>query len=153
MPDPDSYAYFGISGDFQPDAFVSRVPIEPTRTLAKHSSNPKRRIPRSTLIRYAECRAKPELIDFEMLAESIVETLHPQRAAIREAIEVCNARAVLQFVLYFPMNEEIPTPIMSFSRRVISFLDAVGATIDIDSYPGDQESEQAEDGDTSQRPC
>ena len=52
-------------------------------------------------------------------------------SALRQQFKV---EAVLQVVLYITTDETKSTPAIGFEPEVISFLNAVGASVDIDTY-------------------
>ncbi|MFN6094618.1 MAG: DUF4279 domain-containing protein [Verrucomicrobiota bacterium] len=135
MPTHTAYIYFGIQGDFDPHEFAALIDLPPDKFVAKHSSNPEHRIIRKTsLLRYAQVETFSEIIDIYELAERSVDILEPHIDSFISTIRSCGADAVFQVVLYFPISEEISTPALGFSKRVVSFITATGASIDIDTY-------------------
>lgn len=137
MPTRTAYVYFGIHGDFDPHEFAGRIAFPPDDCIARHSHFPLRKIPVDSILRYAEVETFEELIDIDGLAERVVETLEPHRNEMAAALAAYPATACLHVVLYFPMKEEISTPITSFSAKVVSFVAAMGGYIDIDMYRRD----------------
>lgn len=131
---PKSYVYFGIRGDFDAGKLAADIPLDPVECVTKHSRNPLRELPRTSIVDYCRIESDSSLVDIYDLAERVVAHLEPHQDQIRTAISSYLATANLQVVLYFPMSEEISTPIFGFSERVIRFLGKVGASIDIDSY-------------------
>jgi hypothetical protein len=128
------YVYFGLSGDFDPVAVSSRIGISPGECVAKHSKNALRRIPRTSLLRYAQTESEAEVIDVYEMAEKAVDLLEPHLESITSAIEEFNAEATFNVVLDFPLSDDVSTPAIGFSRRVVAFVAAVKASIDIDTY-------------------
>jgi hypothetical protein len=129
-----AYTYFGISGDFDPYKFATRIQIVPDECTAKHSRNLIHNLPRASLMRYAQLETHSALIDIYDLAERSLDILEPHLDSFCAAIREFNAKAVFQVVLYFPISEDITTPVVGFSKRVISFIASSGASVDIDTY-------------------
>jgi hypothetical protein len=75
-----------------------------------------------------------EYIDVYELADQIVSRIEGQAPKIKEAIAELNLYAVLAVVLYFSTDDEVSTPAIGFSNRVLAFLADVNASIDIDTY-------------------
>jgi hypothetical protein len=134
MPTPTAYLYLGIQGDFDPYEFASRVRLTPDKCIAKHASNPAHEIPKASLLRYAQVETFSELIDIYELAERSIDILEPHLDSFSSAIRDYEAETVFQVVLYFPISENISTPAFGFSKRVVSFIASVGASVDIDIY-------------------
>lgn len=131
-----NYIYFGLAGDFDPDAVSSEIGVVPTRSVAKHSKDRQRGIPRCSLLRFAQTHADAEgqVLDFYDLAEQVIDQLEPFTESFAAAVKTHGAKATLQVVLEFPVAEEISTPALGFSERVIRFVAATDASIDIDTY-------------------
>jgi hypothetical protein len=134
MPTHTAYIYFGIKGDFDPYEFAGLINLPPNECVAKHSSNPEHKIPKTSLLRYAQVETFSDLIDIYELAERSVDILEPHLASFVSAIRSFGADAVFQVVLYFPTSEDISTPAFGFSKRVVSFIASTGASVDIDTY-------------------
>lgn len=131
-----NYIYFGLAGDFDPELVASEVGIKPTRSAAKHSKNLERKIPRESLLRFAQTHADADggVLDIYGLAERVVAQLEPFTRQFKDAATKYDAEAMFQVVFYFPISDEISTPIIGFSKRVVQFIAATGASIDIDTY-------------------
>jgi len=71
------------------------------------------------------------------LASSLVDALEPHADRILAAKQAYGLEAVLEVVLSIAADEKESTPAIGFDRRVISFLNKVGASIDIDIYRGE----------------
>ena len=134
MPTPTAYIYFGIQGDFDPHEFADRIQLLPDKCVAKHASNPEHKIPRTSLLRYAQVETFLDLIDIYELAERSIDILEPHLDSFASTIRDYDAEAVFQVVLYFPVSEDISTPAFGFSKRVVSFIASAGASVDIDTY-------------------
>jgi hypothetical protein len=134
MPTHTAYIYFGIRGDFDPHEFAGQIVLPPDMCVAKHSRNPEHKIPRSSLLRYAQVETFSDLIDIYELAERSVDILEPYLDSFVSTIRSYGADAVLQVVLYFPTSEDISTPAFGFTKRVISFIASTGASVDIETY-------------------
>lgn len=136
MSDPTAYAYFGIKGDFDPLDASRTIPVSPDECIAKHSRNPEHKVPRISILRYAEVSTHDRLIDVYVLAEKVVEKLEPHQEALRRMIDTHGVDALLEVVLHLPVSKDVSLPILGFSQRVVRFLAATGASIDIDCYRG-----------------
>lgn len=149
-----NYIYLGLAGEFDPDAVAREIDLAPTRSAAKHSRNAERKLPRCSLIRFGQTHAatKNGVLNIYELAEKVVGQLEPYTLQFAEAISKYKAEATFQVVFEFPVSEEVSTPILGFSTRVIRFVAATGASIDMDSYRTATNSEQAADGKTPEAP-
>ncbi len=129
-----AYIYFGLAGDFDPYEFAARIPLLPDKCVAKHARKPELKIPRQSLLHYAQLGTFSELIDVYELAEKAVNILEPHLDSFASAIRDYDATATLQLVLNFPVSESVSTPMLGFSKRVVAFVASAGASIDIDTY-------------------
>jgi len=122
--------YFGLFGDFDP-ALLS-IGVTPSRIKKKGDPIPKQ----SSWI-YSVGKIRSEVIDVYELASSLVDALEPHADRILAAKQAYGLEAVLEVVLSIAADEKESTPAIGFDRRVISFLNKVGASIDIDIYRGE----------------
>lgn len=99
-----------------------------------HARNPKYSLPKTSILRYAQVETYSEIVDIFELAERSIDILEPHLDSLASAIHDYDTEAVFQVVLYFPVSEDISTPAFGFSRRVLSFIASVGASVDIDTY-------------------
>jgi len=129
-----AYAYFALYGDFDPADLIERISIRPTSASLKGNRNPERVIPRRAQWKYSTDEKTAAVIDIYEIVDSVIVDLDPYRQEIVNAIEALNLTAVLQVVIRFSTDEEISTPAIGLSRQAVSFSNAVGATIDIDTY-------------------
>ena len=133
-----SYAYFGVRGDFDPAALAFEMGLIPQRCVRKHSKDPDRGLPRSSLLRFAEVVSPADdrgAADVYDLARAVVAGLDGRSGPIAAALRGSNAVATLQVVLYlYPGPDGAVTPAIGFDAAVVRFLAAVGASIDVDSY-------------------
>ena len=131
-----NYVYFGIRGEFDPDELAAEIGLTPTKSLAKHSRDAERRIPRTSILRFAQTHAKDDdqVIDFYKLAESVYNKLKGHAQKIHDAVKTHDASATFQVVLDFPVSDEVSTPAIGFSEDVVRFISDTGASIDIDTY-------------------
>ena len=137
MPTPN-YIYFGLAGDFDPDALNAEIDLPPSRSTAKHSRDPEKKIPRCSLVRFGETQAEEgdSVFDLYELADRAIGHLEPYTSQFVEAIRKHEAEPTLQVVFEFPVSDDVSTPALGFSSRVIRFVAATGASIDLDSYRG-----------------
>ncbi len=124
--------YFGLFGDdFDPESLS--IDIAPTGTKRKAYPAPKH----SWWV-YSTGKLQDDVIDVYDMASSLVATLEPHADRIVEAKRAYGLEAVLEVVLTITLDETKSTPAIGFDSRVISFLNRVGASIDIDTYRGEQ---------------
>jgi hypothetical protein len=130
----EGYVYFGLRGGFNPDDLTARLGITPTSSCAQGAKNPERGIPKTSQWQLSTERIVAEYIDVYELSEKIVIQLEPFAARIKDAISELDLYAVLEVVLYFSTDDEVSTPAIGFSKRVLTFLATINASIDIDTY-------------------
>jgi hypothetical protein len=133
MPN-ECYVYFGLRGEFDPDEISVRLGLHPTSSCAQGARSSDSRIPRTSLWDYSTERIVDNHIDVYDLAEQLITKLEPYADKIKAAIVDLNLSAVLQIVLHFSTDDEVSTPAIGFSQRVLAFLVEVDASIDIDTY-------------------
>jgi len=130
MPN-EGRVYFGLFGDdFDPESLS--IGVSPTRTTRKGSPVPKQ----SSWI-YSSDKIQSDLIDVYEISSSVVNVLKPHAHRIREAIQEHNLEAVLEVVITITPDDSVSTPAVGFDSAVISFLQEVGASIDVDIYRGE----------------
>lgn len=136
--DSANYVYFGLAGDFDPGAVAQDMDLAPTSSAAKHSRNPEKQLPRCSLVRFAQTHSdgNEPVLDVYELAEKVISQLEPYTQQFKEVITRYSVNATLQVVFEFPVSDEVSTPALGFSSRVIQFLAATNASIDVDSYRG-----------------
>ena len=123
--------YFALFGDDFDPASLS-IGVAPTRI--KRKSNP---IPRQSSWIYSTGKIRSDLIDVYQMSSSLIEALTPHIDSILMAKHKLGLDAVLEVVLTITPDEMVSTPAIGFDSYVVSFLNAVGATIDIDTYRGE----------------
>ena len=119
--------YFGLFGDFEPASLSLGV----TATRMKRKGDP---TPKWSSWAYSGGKVEGDVVDVYELASKVVKALEPHADKIIEAKNEFGLRAVLQVVLTISPNDELSTPAIGFEADVISFLNKVGATIDVDTY-------------------
>ncbi len=131
-----NYIYFGLAGDFDPDEVAREIDLKPTDRCAKHSRDAEGKLPRCSLMRFAQTHADEgaQVFDAYELAEKVINQLEPYTKQFVNAIEKHGAEATLQVVFDFPVSGEVSTPALGFSKRVVKFVAMTGASIDMDSY-------------------
>jgi len=123
--------YFALFGDAFDPASLS-IGVAPSRIKRKANPSPKQ----SSWI-FSTGKIYSDLIDIYEMASSIVTALEPYADRILEAKEKHSLDAVFEIVLTISPDDKTPTPAIGFDSRVISFLNTVGASIDIDTYRGE----------------
>jgi hypothetical protein len=122
--------YFALFGDvFDPNEVTQLVGLEPTSTRRKAIP-----IPKHTWWKISIGRTEGELVDVYEMSSALVEKLTPHTQGILRAKQELKLEAILEVVLHISMNDSISTPAIGFTPEVVSFLSAVGASIDIDTY-------------------
>ena len=131
-----NYIYFGLRGDFDPDEVAREIDLDPTQSRAKHSSDAEKRLPRCSLMRFAQTHAEDDeqCLDIYDLAEKVVDKLEPYTQQFADVIAKYSVKPSFQVVFEFPVSEDVSTPALGFSSRVIQFVSATSASIDMDSY-------------------
>lgn len=135
--------YFGLRGTFDPDELTLRIGITPTSSCAQGTRNLQLGLPKTSLWKVSTERIVAEYIDVYELADQIVSKLEAHTDQIKDAISALDLYAVLEAVLYFSTDDEVSTPAIGFSNRVLAFLVDVNASIDIDTYilPNENDTE------------
>ena len=122
--------YFGLFGDnFDPEALS--IGVSATKTARKGTPIPKQ----SSWI-YSSEKVQSDLIDVYKMSSAVVSALEPHMQKILEVIEYHKLEAVLEVVLTITPDDSVSTPVVGFDPNVISFLNKIGASIDIDIYRG-----------------
>lgn len=130
----EAYVYFGLRGAFDPDELTVRLGIAPTSSCSQGVRHPERGLPKTSQWEVSTERIIAERIDVYELADQIVSRLEANALQIKDAIAALDLYAVLEVVLYFSTDDDVSTPAIGFSNRVLAFLAKVNASIDIDSY-------------------
>lgn len=126
----EAEVYFALYGDeFDPDAVTRMVGIEPTSI--KRKKDP---IPKHTWWRYSLGKIENDVINIYDMSAALIAVLQPHQEKIAQVKTSHSLNAVLSVVLWITCDETISTPAIGFDENVISFLNTVGATIDIDTY-------------------
>ncbi len=68
------------------------------------------------------------------MSSALVAQLAPFAEKIASTRQALGLEAVLEVVLWISIDESKSTPAIGFDHEVISFLQKVGATIDVDTY-------------------
>jgi len=127
----EAEVYFALYGtDFDPEEVTRRVGLEPTSI--KRKGEPKTR--RHSFWKISSGRVEGDIIDVYEISSALVALLAPRAAEIASTRQELALEAVLEIVLWITTDESKSTPAIGFDREVISFLHAVGATIDVDTY-------------------
>lgn len=132
----NNYIYFGLAGEFNPDDVAREIDLSPCKSEAKHSRDTERKLPRCSLMRFAQTHAdqNAQVLDIYKLADKVVEQLEPFTEQFATVIKKHDAEATMQVVFDFPVSDDVSTPVLGFSKRVIQFVAAMNASIDMDSY-------------------
>ena len=122
--------YFALYGkDFDPDEVTRLVGIEPTATRRK--ADPKLK---HSIWEVSSDHIKDDVIDIYEMSSALVARLKPCVEKIAGVKKQLGCEAVLEVVLWITTDGSKSTPAIGFDPEVISFLNAVGASIDVDTY-------------------
>ncbi len=122
--------YFALYGEnLSPDEATQIIGLAPTTTK---EANPLSRRPGVWMFSTGKLCGEP--LDLIEAASRLVDHLVPFESAILSARSKLSLTPVLQVVLTISTDEALSTPILGFGPKVISFLNAVGAAIDVDLY-------------------
>ncbi len=122
--------YFALYGSgFDPDEVTRLIGLTPTSIKRERIPRPK-----DSVWIFSMGKIEGELLDIIKLSSDLVSQLNPHLAKIVEAKNVFDLTPVLQVNVSFSNDESISTPAIGFETDVISFLNTVGANIDIDTY-------------------
>jgi hypothetical protein len=127
----EAEVYFALFGsDFDPDEVTRRLDLQPTSV--KRPGGPKTR--KHSSWQLSSGRVQSDIIDVYEMSADLVRRLAPYASRIADAKRELGLEAVLEVVLRISTDESKSTPAIGFDRDVISFLESVGATIDVDTY-------------------
>ena len=129
-----AYAYLSLSGDFDPAEITARIGLEPSKSIAKHTKDPERGIPKTALLRYAQSHSEDEVPDVIALADEVVSALEPHASVLSEIVKEHGIQARLEVVLVVDKKADLSTPAIGFSKRAVAFLAEIQAFIDVDTY-------------------
>lgn len=122
--------YFALYGrDFDPDEVTRLVGMAPTSIRRRGNLTPKH-----TWWVVSLGKIENDLIDVYEMSSRLVSQLRPyteQLAAVKRQLDL---EAVLEVVLKITTDDSISTPAIGFDTGVISFLNRIGASIDVDTY-------------------
>ncbi len=122
--------YFSLYGiDFNPNEATRRLGLEPTSIFRQALPRPKH-----SHWNYSSDRIENDIIDIYEMSSKLVAQLIPRAETIFALKQQFKLEAVLQVVLWITTDETKSTPAIGFEPEVIAFLNAVGASIDIDTY-------------------
>jgi len=123
--------YFALYGsEFDPEEATRRIGLEPTSI--KRKGEPKTR--KHSFWQISVGRIEGDIIDIYEISSALVAQLAPCAKEIANTRQDLGLEAVLEVVLWISTDESKSTPAIGFDHEVISFLQKVGATIDVDTY-------------------
>ena len=129
-----AYTYLGLYGDFEAEIVSRLIPLVPDKCQTKHSKNLDHRLPRTSILRYAEVSASDEVPDIYELANKSLSILTPHKEALIGLSRKHCSEVVFQVVLDFSTDEDISTPAIGFTKELLDFIHSLEASIDIDTY-------------------
>ena len=123
----EQYAYFSITGSFDPADITARVGVEPTECWRQGDLNPRNRLGRkfSRWCLYSRLSREREL---EAHVRDVLSQLDARREAFRQAAGEFDGS--MQLVGYFYTGY----PGLHFERDVVKEMAAFGLSIDFDFY-------------------
>jgi hypothetical protein len=126
----EAEVYFALYGpDFDPDEVTRLVGLQPTSITRRSDPRPKQ-----SILKVSSGKVENDVIDIYDMSSALVAKLAPYSDKIASARRQMNVEAVLEVVLWITMDETKSTPAIGFDADVLSFVVAVGATIDVDTY-------------------
>lgn len=126
----EAEVYFALYGsDLDPDEVTRLVGFEPTSIRRRSEPHPK-----NSVWKVSSGKVENDIIDIYEMSSALVARLAPYRETIALARRALHAKAVLEVVLWITMDDSKSTPAIGFDTNVLSFVVAVGATIDVDTY-------------------
>ncbi|UJW81277.1 DUF4279 domain-containing protein [Hydrogenophaga sp. SL48] len=127
----EAEVYFALYGsEFDLEEATRRIGIEPTSI--KRKGEPKTR--KHLFWQISPDRIEGDIIDIYEMSSALVAQLAPFAEKIASTRQALGLEAVLEVVLWISTDESKSTPAIGFDHEVISFLQKVGATIDVDTY-------------------
>lgn len=75
-----------------------------------------------------------EFVDIYAMVSALVAKLRPHIAGIAEAKREHGLQAVLEVILWISSNDSISMPAMGMEAEDLGFLNALGASVDVDIY-------------------
>jgi hypothetical protein len=120
--------------DFDPDEISFHIGLSATSVRRKGERRPEVPLPRNSSWEVSTGRVESDVINVYQMSGTLAAQLAPYLSKIIEAKTTFNLRCVFQVVLWIDQNEEASMPAIGFESPVISFIHAVGAEIDIDTY-------------------
>jgi hypothetical protein len=126
----EAEVYFALYGpDLDPDEVTRIVGLEPTSVTRRAEPRPKH-----SIWKVSSGKIENDTIDVYDMSAALVARLAPFSHKLALAKRQLNADAVLEVVLWITTDQSKSTPAIGFDSSVLSFVVAVGATIDIDTY-------------------
>jgi hypothetical protein len=127
--------YLNLFGDeFNPDEVSQYIGLAGATVLRKGERRPEVPLPRVSAWTFSTGKVEDEVIDVYAMSEALIAKLAPCVEKIAAAKEKFGLTCVLQVVLWIDQDETKSMPAIGFEHAVIDFLNAVGGTIDIDTY-------------------
>jgi hypothetical protein len=126
----ETEVYIALKGDdFDPADITALIGIKPTSFMKKN--NP---IPKCSQWIYSSGRIKNDVIDIYDISKKLILNLVPYKENIKVIKNKFDLTIVLEVVVWITMDSSISTPAIGFDSEVISFLNYIEASIDIDTY-------------------
>jgi hypothetical protein len=127
--------YLGLYGDaFDPDEVSQYIGLAGATVRRRGERRLEVPLPRTSAWKFSTGKVEDEVIDVYAMSEALITKLAPYVEKIVEVKEKFALTCVLQVVLWIDQDETKSMPAIGFEHAVIDFLNAVGGTIDIDTY-------------------
>jgi len=133
MKNYNSYVYFALKGDFDPQVVTDRIGIEPSEKWKKGDKGRyKKTLDFSRWILSTDKGKEHMFID--KLVDEIVNKLFDKIQIINEIKEQFQLDSVLEIVMYVDTNEDYSTPALGHDLKTIEFLFRTRTRTDVDIY-------------------
>lgn len=140
MKENKSYVYFAFSGDeFDPEIVTQAIGIEPSQTQKKGEKGSYIKASK-----FSYWKLQSNMVDnifLENLILDLVSILYEKIDEINGVKEKFGLSSRIQVVMYIDTNEDVSTPALGHSEKVIEFLYKTNSTTDVDIYRFDSSSD------------
>jgi len=130
--------YLTIAGDFDPEDVMTKVSMQPWEHYRKHSRSLQNRIPRVSRVSYGRVVVASECPDLYDMSDKLYQQLKPYKEEFISLSKNDDLHFCCSTCLWMIHDIQVSTPPIGFHSDVVSFLGAIGASIDVDSYEDEE---------------